>query len=68
LIPLALAALVTLEVTALIGMHLNFANIIALPLLLGIGVAFKIYFIMAWRAGAQICSKRASPEPSFSAP
>ena len=25
--------------------------IIALPLLLGIGVAFKIYYIMAWRAG-----------------
>ena len=52
LIPLALAALVTLEITALIGMPLNFANIIALPLLLGVGVAFKIYFIMAWRAGA----------------
>src|SRR5262249_3173067 len=29
----------------------NFANIIALPLLLGVGVAFKIYYIMAWRAG-----------------
>ena len=43
LIPLALAAVVTLELTALIGMPLNFANIIALPLLLGVGVAFKIY-------------------------
>ncbi len=32
-------------------MRSNFANIIALPLLLGIGVAFKIYYIMAWRAG-----------------
>jgi hypothetical protein len=30
---------------------LNFANIIALPLLLGVGVAFKIYYIMAWRSG-----------------
>jgi uncharacterized protein len=30
---------------------LNFANIIALPLLLGVGVAFKIYYIMAWREG-----------------
>src|SRR5262249_22628016 len=29
----------------------NFADIIALPLLLGVGVAFKIYYIMAWRAG-----------------
>ena len=35
----------------MIGMPLNFANIIALPLLLGVGVAFKIYYIMAWRAG-----------------
>jgi len=33
-------------------MPLNFANIIALPLLLGVGVAFKIYYIMAWRGGA----------------
>jgi uncharacterized protein len=30
---------------------LNFANIIALPLLLGVGVAFKIYYIIAWRSG-----------------
>jgi uncharacterized protein len=51
LIPLLLAGLVTLEVCVLIGMPLNFANIIALPLLLGVGVAFKIYYITAWRAG-----------------
>jgi hopanoid biosynthesis associated RND transporter like protein HpnN len=51
LIPLLLAGLITLEVCVLIGMPLNFANIIALPLLLGVGVAFKIYYIMAWRAG-----------------
>ena len=51
LVPLLLAGVVTLEVCVLIGMPLNFANIIALPLLLGIGVAFKIYYIMAWRAG-----------------
>jgi predicted RND superfamily exporter protein len=35
----------------LTGESLNFANVIALPLLLGVGVAFKIYYIMAWRAG-----------------
>ncbi len=51
LVPLLLAGLVALEITVLIGMPLNFANIIALPLLLGVGVAFKIYYIMAWRAG-----------------
>jgi len=40
-----------MELMVLLGMKLNFANIIALPLLLGVGVAFKIYYIMAWRAG-----------------
>jgi len=51
LVPLLLAGLIALEVCVLIGLPLNFANIIALPLLLGVGVAFKIYYIMAWRAG-----------------
>ena len=51
LIPLLMAGIVTLEICVLIGMPLNFANIIALPLLLGVGVAFKIYYIMAWREG-----------------
>src|SRR5439155_16666661 len=51
LVPMQLACIVTLEVCVLIGMPLNFANIIALPLLLGVGVAFKIYYMMAWRAG-----------------
>jgi hypothetical protein len=51
LVPLALAGVVTLELTVLVGLPLNFANIIALPLLLGVGVAFKIYYIMAWREG-----------------
>jgi uncharacterized protein len=51
LAPLVLAGAVTLEVCALAGITLNFANVVALPLLLGVGVAFKIYYIMAWRAG-----------------
>jgi len=51
LVPLLLAGAVTLELCVLTGLALNFANIIALPLLLGVGVAFKIYYIMAWRAG-----------------
>jgi len=51
LLPLLLAGLFTLATTVLIGMPINFANIIALPLLLGIGVAFDIYFVMNWRAG-----------------
>jgi hopanoid biosynthesis associated RND transporter like protein HpnN len=51
LVPLFVAIVVTLEICVLIGLPLNFANIIALPLLLGVGVAFKIYYIMAWRSG-----------------
>jgi hypothetical protein len=52
LVPLLLAGVMTLELCVIVGMPLNFANIIALPLLLGVGVAFKIYYIMAWRAGS----------------
>ena len=51
LVPLLVAIVVTLEICVLIGLQLNFANIIALPLLLGVGVAFKIYYIVAWRGG-----------------
>jgi uncharacterized protein len=51
LIPLLLAGVLTLEISVLDGLTLNFANIIALPLLLGVGVAFKIYYVLAWRAG-----------------
>jgi hypothetical protein len=51
LVPLLLAAVVTLELCVVFDLPLNFANIIALPLLLGVGVAFKIYYIMAWRRG-----------------
>lgn len=49
--PLVLAGLYTLAICVLTGLAINFANIIALPLLLGIGVAYNIYFVMNWRAG-----------------
>jgi uncharacterized protein len=51
LVPLLVAIVITLEICVLVGLRLNFANIIALPLLLGVGVAFKIYYIIAWRSG-----------------
>jgi hopanoid biosynthesis associated RND transporter like protein HpnN len=50
--PIVLTGLLTLGSCVIIGQPLNYANIIALPLLFGIGVAFHIYFVMAWRAGA----------------
>jgi hopanoid biosynthesis associated RND transporter like protein HpnN len=52
LAPLLLSGLLTLGASVVLRLPLNFANIIALPLLFGIGVAFNIYFIMAWREGA----------------
>jgi hypothetical protein len=51
LTPLLVAGIVTLEICALAKFQLNYANIIALPVLLGIGVAFKIYYVTAWRRG-----------------
>jgi hopanoid biosynthesis associated RND transporter like protein HpnN len=51
LVPLMLAAVLTMELCVVFNIQLNFTNIIAFPLLLGVGVAFKIYYIMAWRRG-----------------
>ncbi|MFC3123600.1 MMPL family transporter [Pseudoroseomonas globiformis] len=51
MLPVLLSGLLTLATCAAFGLPLNFTNIIALPLLFGIGVAFNIYFVMAWRRG-----------------
>ena len=51
--PLLAASVLTFATCVVIGLPLNFANIIVLPLLFGIGVAFHIYFIMAWREGTR---------------
>ena len=51
LAPLLLSSLMTVVVIVLLSLLLNYANIIALPLLLGVGVSFNIYFVMNWRAG-----------------
>jgi uncharacterized protein len=53
LAPLLLSALMTVILIVVVPEQLNFANIIALPLLLGVGVSFNIYFVMNWRAGIQ---------------
>ncbi len=53
LAPIVLAGFLTLGTCVLIGQPINFANIIAFPLLFGVGVAFHIYFVMAWRAGTK---------------
>ncbi|MDE2302385.1 MAG: MMPL family transporter [Sphingomonadales bacterium] len=53
LAPVVLSGFLTLGSCVVIGQPLNFANIIAFPLLFGVGVAFHIYFVMAWRAGTR---------------
>ena len=69
LAPIILSIFLTLGTCVLIGQPINFANIIAFPLLFGVGVAFHIYFVMAWRNGARMifCS-RASRGRCSSAP
>ncbi len=51
LAPLLISALLTLLISILLPLPLNFANIVALPLLLGVGVSFNVYTVMNWRAG-----------------
>lgn len=51
LAPLILAGVLTLATIVSIGLPLNFANIIALPLLLSLGVSYAIYFVSFMRAG-----------------
>lgn len=49
MLPLLLAGLYALGTCVAIGLAFNYANVIAVPLLMGIGVAFDIYFLMVWR-------------------
>ncbi|WP_298280989.1 MMPL family transporter [Acidocella sp.] len=48
---LLLSCLLTALFAKLAGVEINYANIIALPLLLGVGVSFNVYFVMNYRAG-----------------
>jgi hypothetical protein len=49
LAPLALAVLFTAATAVLLGLELNFANVIVLPLLLGLGVSGAVHVVMRWR-------------------
>ncbi len=51
MLPVMLSGLLTFGTCAALDLPLNYTNIIALPLLFGVGVAFNIYFVLAWRAG-----------------
>ncbi|MDN5872946.1 MAG: MMPL family transporter [Sinobacteraceae bacterium] len=49
LIPLVLAGLFTVAETTLAGVAFNFANVIALPLILGVGVDYGVYIVQRGR-------------------
>lgn len=49
LVPLALAMLLTGAASVMLGIPLNFANVIVVPLLLGVGVHFGILFVLRYR-------------------
>jgi hopanoid biosynthesis associated RND transporter like protein HpnN len=51
LIPLAVAAALAVAGMSALGLPFSLANIIVLPLIIGLGVAFGIYLVMRWRGG-----------------
>jgi hopanoid biosynthesis associated RND transporter like protein HpnN len=52
LIPLTLAGLLTVAGSVLFRVPFNFANVIALPLILGVGVDYGVYIVQRARAAA----------------
>ena len=50
--PLSLAALLTIAASVLFGLPFNFANVIVLPLLFGLGVAGAIHLVLRQRSEA----------------
>jgi hypothetical protein len=53
LAPVLLSGLLTAGSCVLLGQDINLENLIAVPLLLGMGVSFSIYFVVTWRAGSR---------------
>jgi hypothetical protein len=49
LVPLLLAGLFTVAGSVLLGLPFNFANVIALPLILGVGVDYGVYLVQRGR-------------------
>lgn len=54
MLPLLWAGAVTGAATVLLGLELNFANVVVLPLLLGIGVDSAIHLVLRFRQGGGV--------------
>lgn len=52
LVPLAMAGLLTVAASVTAGVSFNFANVIALPLILGVGVDYGVYLVQRGRDAA----------------
>lgn len=63
LAPLALALLFTATSAVLLDLQLNFANVIVLPLLLGLGVSGTLHVVMRWREEGGIGGLAATSTP-----
>jgi len=63
LVPLALAALLTLGTAVLAGISLNFANVIVLPLLMGLGVSSGIHLVLRVRRSGSVAQVLGSSTP-----
>lgn len=62
--PLPLAGLLTTATMVALGLSFNLANMIVLPLLIGLGVAYGIYFVVRWQTQVSLADTMRSSTPS----
>lgn len=70
LLPLLMTMVLTVAASLLLDVPLNLANVVALPLVLGLGIAFGIYLVLRKREGpsiAQVLRSSTSKAVLFSA-
>jgi hopanoid biosynthesis associated RND transporter like protein HpnN len=63
LAPLVVAVVLTLATAAMTGIPLNFANVIVLPLLMGLGVSSGIHLVLRARQTGDVASAMGSSTP-----
>jgi hopanoid biosynthesis associated RND transporter like protein HpnN len=63
LLPLALAAALTMAAAVLLDISFNFANVITLPLLVSLGAAFGIHLVLRQRSEASVTAMLATSTP-----
>ena len=65
LAPIVLAALFTITASVLFNLPFNFANVIVLPLLFGLGIASSIHLVLADREGGGNVLETSTPRAIF---